>query len=213
MFACLKAGCIYVPMDVGSPRGRLDLILEASGSRFLLANCLSAALAEKLLTESATETRLGWLDNHLNRQALSTLKPGFSWFSGESDTAPASTSRAEDVAHLLFTSGSTGKPKGVMITNANVTAFIDWAVSYFGYTSSDRISGHPPLHFDLSTLDIYGTIAAGAQLHLVPAKLNLLPHRIAEFIRKGELTQWFSVPSLLSYMAKFDVVREHDFRT
>ena len=58
---------------------------------------------------------------------------------------------------------------------------LEWAKKYFRLDSSDRLSGHPPLHFDLSFLDIFGTLAAGAQLHLVPHELSLLPHKIAEF--------------------------------
>jgi amino acid adenylation domain-containing protein len=120
---------------------------------------------------------------------------------------------SQDPAHILFTSGSTGAPKGVVITHANVAYFIDWAVKYFGIRPGDRISGHPPLHFDLSTFDIFGTFAAGAQLHLVPPELSLLPNKLADFIRSSELTQWFSVPSVLTYLAKLDAVRFNDFPT
>ena len=125
------------------------------------------------------------------------------------DAANSST----DPAHLLFTSGSTGTPKGVVITHANVIAFVEWATDYFGMSSDDRISGHPPLHFDLSTFDIYGALRSGAELHLVPPAANLLPHKLAELIRTAELTQWFSVPSAMTYMAKLDVVRHDDFPT
>ncbi|HEX4169657.1 MAG TPA: amino acid adenylation domain-containing protein [Bryobacteraceae bacterium] len=212
MFAALKAGCIYVPMDIDSPRNRLDMILEASGSRFLLAVPSSGSLAEKLLTETGSAARLGWLGTQSHRESSSgNLTPAFSWPLTEAAMPPPRNGMPQDIAHVLFTSGSTGRPKGVMITHANVIPFLKWATSHFNYSPQDRISGHPPLHFDLSTLDIYGTIAAGARLHLVPAKLNLLPHKVADFIRQGELTQWFSVPSLLTYMAKFDVVRPHDF--
>src|SRR5439155_1251806 len=114
-------------------------------------------------------------------------------------------------AHILFTSGSTGTPKGVIIPHSNVIHFVEWARRYFNLGPTDRVSGHPPLHFDLSTFDVYGTFASGAQLHLVPPEINLLPTALAKFIRDAELTQWFSVPSLLSYMAKFDVVRFNDF--
>lgn len=124
---------------------------------------------------------------------------------------PALPGEPGGIAQLLFTSGSTGAPKGVMVTHASVIAFIEWAVGYFGFQSTDRISGHPPLHFDLSTFDIYATFAAGAELHLVPGGLGANPRKLAAFIRDRELTQWFSVPSVLTYLAKFDVVAENDF--
>ena len=75
---------------------------------------------------------------------------------------------------------------------------------------SDRLSGHFPLHFDLSFFDIFSAAAVGAELHLVPPDL-VLPNKLAEFIRGSELTQWFSVPSALGYMAKFNVAGFDDF--
>ena len=45
----------------------------------------------------------------------------------------------------------------------------------------------------------------------MPPGLNLLPQKMAGFIRDRSLTQWFSVPSALNYMARFDVVRQDDF--
>jgi non-ribosomal peptide synthetase component F len=98
-----------------------------------------------------------------------------------------------------------------MITHANVIHFIRWAIDHFGIRAGDRCSGHSPLHFDLSTFDTYGTLWAGAELHPVAPELNLLPHKLASFIRDAELTQWFSVPSALNHMAKAGVVHEYDF--
>src|SRR5439155_5728446 len=97
-----------------------------------------------------------------------------------------------DLAHILFTSGSTGLPKGVMITHRSVLRFLEWAWKYFGISQSDRASQHSPLHFDLSTFDIFSTLGAGAELHLTPSGVNLLPHKMGQYIRKARLTQWFS---------------------
>ena len=98
-----------------------------------------------------------------------------------------------------------------MITHDNVGAFVDWAHGHFGTKAGDRISGHPPLHFDLSTFDIYATLGAGAELHLVPASLGVDPRATAAFLRDRALTQWFSVPSVLTYLARFDAVAQDDF--
>jgi acyl-coenzyme A synthetase/AMP-(fatty) acid ligase len=46
---------------------------------------------------------------------------------------------------------------------------------------------------------------------MVPAAANLLPQKLAALIRDSELTQWFAVPSIFTYMAKFDVIAQDDF--
>jgi amino acid adenylation domain-containing protein len=99
----------------------------------------------------------------------------------------------------------------VVITHANVIHFVEWAVAHFGLGPTDRVSGHSPLHFDLSTFDVFGAFAAGATLYPIPPEANLLPHKLAELIERAELTQWFSVPSILHHMAKQDVVRQGAF--
>ncbi|MGH9752586.1 MAG: amino acid adenylation domain-containing protein [Blastocatellia bacterium] len=211
----LKADCVYVPLDPSSPAPRLAKIIAACEPRCILAvgsppETLRDALAEARLGSAPV---VGWLGAEAPQVLdldVRFCRGDLASFSGEPlDYRNGSA----DTAHILFTSGSTGAPKGVQITHDNVMRFIEWAIRYFGTNPEDRISGHPPLHFDLSTFDIYGTLGAGAQLHLVPAELNLLPNKVADFIRRHELTQWFSVPSALNYMAKHDVVAQDDFPT
>ena len=212
MFGALKADCIYVPLDTSSPAARLARILESADCRCLLAMKSAAPLLNELLRSGAIAgAKVGWMDEGAE---LETELTAFSRDDVETQSASPVHSPVSDrqsVAHILFTSGTTGAPKGVMITHANVTQFIDWGVKRFGIGAGDRISAHPPFHFDLSTFDIHGAVAAGAELHLVPAELNLLPNRLADFIRNSQLTQWFSVPSILTHMAKSDAVHANDF--
>jgi amino acid adenylation domain-containing protein len=214
----LKADCVYTPLDPSSPAPRLAKIVAACEPRCILIDGAAGSMAQ-LLRDTLAEANLSAapLIGSLGAETPRTpeLEVGFSRddltsFSG----APLDyRNHGGDTAHILITSGSTGAPKGVQITHNNALRFIEWATRYFGASAEDRISGHPPLHFDLSTFDIYATLGAGAQLHLVPAELNLLPNKIADFIRRHELTQWFSAPSLLNFMAKQDVVAQDDFPT
>jgi amino acid adenylation domain-containing protein len=213
MIGTLRAECIYVPMDTASPASRLRKIIDSCEPRFILVGGISRNLLNALSSGDGNRdtTRLGWLEP--GRPTEADFHIDFSWDDLYSVSAFPVDCRTEDddAAHILFTSGSTGMPKGVIITHSNVMRFLEWATRYFGIAAADRISCHPPLHFDLSTFDIWGTFLVGAQLHLVPPEISLLPHKLAEFIRSSELTQWFSVPSVLRYMAQFDVVRFNDF--
>ena len=213
MVSVLKAGCVYVPIDLESPALRISKIVEATKPRAIVVASSAHGLIDELFALDAFSPGLviGSTDELPVEGTESHVTFGSPDWRRRS-TEPVSQRRsASDAAHLLFTSGSTGAPKGVVVTHSSVAAFVDWAVTYFGIRSSDKMSGHPPLHFDLSTFDIYAAQAAGAELHLIPPSLNLLPQKLAQRIRESELTQWFSVPSTMTYMAKLGAVTPDGF--
>lgn len=201
MLGVLKADAVYVPLDCNSPVSRLGQIIGDADPVLVIHDQASAGKAAELAAASG--------GSHTRYVAFSDL----------ADTVITDGVRgryanlSSDIAHILYTSGSTGKPKGVMISHANVRNYVDWAVEYFDIGSEDRMSNHSPFFFDLSMFDVYGSLAAGATLYPVPEEIGMLPGKIAEFIEQNQLTIWFSVPSLLVYMARTRVLDRERMQT
>ena len=212
MLGVLKADCMYVPVDVECPASRVEKILTACEPAGVLVDASGARLMGDVLRSFAgPRPFLGTLEEMpLKENVLATDFCGTD-IAAESSAPHVCENDASDGAHILFTSGSTGTPKGVVVTHSSVITYINWTLRYFGIDETDRVSGHAPLHFDLSTQDIYGAFAAGAELHPVPPEYNLLPRKLAAFIQDHRLTQWFSVPSVLNYLCRFDAVPENGF--
>ena len=209
----LKADCIYVPLDLRSPVSRLAGVIELCEPKVVLAGPATEAPIRELVAAGAFSpgVRLGWMGRSWP-SGPSLPNAGFHMAEIESLPKHAldSWNRPDDLAYILFTSGSTGTPKGVAITHRNVTTFIQWALEFFDLGPQDRIGGYTELSFDLSTFDIHASFAAGAELHVVPEELKLLPPKIVGLMRDSELTHWLSVPSFLEHAVRFDCLRPDD---
>ncbi len=185
----LKADAIYVPLSAKAPAARLAQIIEDADPALVICNSETA----KLLGDSADV-----FDIETNRDHVAAFD----------DSEIQYGNAGDDLAYILYTSGSTGIPKGAMITHANIINATDWAVEEFGIDHNDRMSQHPPLHFDLSTFDLYCAFKAGATLFLVPEEYSLFPGQLLKFIEENQLTIWNSVPSVMVYLSNAGVIKD-----
>ena len=214
VFGIMKAGGVYVPLDPNAPAKRLAYITRNCDIKALLTSTVQVGNLQQFFSEGTPLCNILMTDDQ---------KPVELEFPKEVNLIPWSTVLLQDpgplapsgtietdLAYILYTSGSTGEPKGVMISHRTIFTFINWCSDHFQITPDDRVTSHAPLHFDLSTFDVYATIQAGATVVLVPEKLSVFPVRLVQLLQEEGITVTYLVPSILSMMVNYGKLYAHD---
>jgi amino acid adenylation domain-containing protein len=102
-----------------------------------------------------------------------------------------------DLAYTIFTSGSTGTPKGVAVAHAEVVRLIGWMNATFGVGPGDTVLFVSAFSFDLSVYDMFGTLAAGACVRIMPDRELSEPEPVIEVLANEPVTIWNSAPAAL----------------
>jgi amino acid adenylation domain-containing protein len=172
----------YVPLNPRFPPLRNRDMLQRAGCRVLLVDGDHVDSAREVIAGLAEPPTL------LLREAAE----------GEEEVVLPSAG-PETPAYLLFTSGSTGRPKGVLVSQANVTAFLDAVEARYDLGENDRLSQLFDLTFDLSAFDMFAAWQHGACVCCPDARQLLRP---SDFVRDAGLTVWFSVPSAAMFVER-----------
>ena len=104
---------------------------------------------------------------------------------GLPESNPSTTVTSANVAYIIFTSGSTGEPKGVMVQHRPIINVIEWVNTTFKVGPGDRLLFVTSLTFDLSVYDIFGTLAAGATIHVASRADLREPRRLARMLQRA----------------------------
>ena len=141
--AIWKAGGAYVPLDPDYPADRIELYIQDSGARVVLAQ---DGLAARLPAHDAQVVTIP-----------SDLPHGMV-------AGPQSRVGPENLAYLIYTSGSTGRPKGVMVEHRNVANFFAGMDAVIPHAQGDAWLAVTSLSFDISVLEVFWSMARGLKL-------------------------------------------------
>jgi amino acid adenylation domain-containing protein len=214
IFGILKAGGVYVPLDPNAPAKRLAYITRNCDIQTILTSTGKLSSLTQILAEGTPIDQLILTDES---EAFPNSVPenvrvvGWGEVTKLEDGPVLNEGTIEtDLAYILYTSGSTGDPKGVMISHRTIFTFINWCYETFQVSSEDRVTSHAPLHFDLSTFDIFVTCKAGGTIVLIPEKLSIFPFKLAQFLQDERITITYMVPSILSMMVNYGKLDQQD---
>jgi len=219
VFAVLKIGACYVPLDPGAPVQRLAFIIRDSGITTLLTNSAKVANVQAMFPDDCPLRTAVLVDCDLPLKSRADAIQTSTWVTTlfwnevtnwQTEPLPDHLALETDTAYILYTSGSTGTPKGVMISHRNSLTFVNWATDCVGLTEDDRVSSHAPLHFDLSIFDIFAACRAGATIILIPEGTSTFPVQLTRLIERERITVWYSVPSALTLLVLYGKLSAHN---
>ena len=185
LLGILKSGAAYLPLDLAYPAERVQFILDD-------------AHAPMLLTHSALRAR----------------RPAFSGTVIEvDDPALAARSRGnptprageDDLIYIIYTSGSTGQPKGTLLTHRAVRRLMDATHPWFRFDETDRWTLFHSVAFDFSVWELWGALAYGGTLVVVPFLVSRAPDEFVALVLNEGVTVLNQTPSAFRQFVAADI--------
>ncbi len=142
-----KTGAAYVPIDPSFPADRRNLIAGDAQVQVLVSDAEYrndfSALVDRVVVTTDLEASL-------------SSQPG--------ESTCTHFASPNDTAYIIYTSGSTGKPKGVVVSHRAVKNFLQSMQKSPGLSEGDRLLAITTLSFDISVLEVFLPLVAGATL-------------------------------------------------
>src|SRR5918997_1417601 len=167
LWAVLKAGAAYLPVDPDFPSERI---------RFVLDDASPVVVFDDPLAIRDTD---GYPDtNPTDADRIHPLEP-------------------INPAYVIYTSGSTGRPKGVVVPHCGIVNRLLWMQAEYGLREDDRVLQKTPSSFDVSVWEFFWPFIVGATLVVAKPEGHKDPAYLTRLIRSEAVTTIHFVPSML----------------
>ncbi|MEU1430626.1 amino acid adenylation domain-containing protein [Nocardia sp. NPDC005746] len=176
VYAVLRSGGAYVPVDPDHPAERNEYVLAGSAPV-----CVLTRAADDF--ETASGVPLFFVDALAGADQFVEVAP-----------APV---RPDNAAYVIYTSGSTGRPKGVVITHRQMANQFRWSQRTYPHRPGDVVLHKTPITFDISTWELFWPLQTGATVVVAEPDGHRDPAYIARVIDEYAITSVHFVPSML----------------
>jgi tyrocidine synthetase-3 len=204
MLGVLNAGCVFVPLDLESPRDRLETMIRSLDPDYILGD--KGEL-------SPLGDRAG-VEKHRPRFILmeELVRSGKGRAQKLSPTGGVQPG-GEDPLYVYFTSGTTGTPRAMLGKNRGLSHFIDWEIETFAIGPHHRVSQLTHPTFDAFLRDIFVPLGAGGVICIPGTKeITREAHTLIRWLETSGIRLIHCVPSLFRLLASAPALTRHHFQ-
>ncbi|MCP4156330.1 MAG: AMP-binding protein, partial [bacterium] len=184
IYAVLKSGAAYLPIDPGYPPGRIKTMLKQGKATLLLTGKENRKKLEENEKNSPEIVIPAELGEEAGAEPGDNLQP---------------LSGPGDLIYIIFTSGSTGIPKGAGVYHRSFVNLVNWFVKEYRHTERDRNMVVTSFSFDLTQKNYYAPLVTGGTVCL-PSVKRFDPSVINREIARNKITWINSTPSMFFQM-------------
>ncbi|MEV0945556.1 amino acid adenylation domain-containing protein [Rhodococcus sp. NPDC049939] len=190
IYAVLRAGGGYVPIDPDQPGERIDYVLDTAAPVCVLSTSQDgvAVSGHPVVNIDAVDVSGYSAARVTESELLGPVRP-------------------ENTAYVIFTSGSTGRPKGVAVSHRAGVNQLSWMIAEYAFTDSDAMVQKTPVTFDPSVLELFLPLAIGARLVIARPDGHRDPEYLLSLIADEGVTATVFVPSVLGTLLADPEVR------
>jgi long-chain acyl-CoA synthetase len=185
-FGAMRAGLVFVPLDLRMSSDAIEGIVRASGARHLVLGT----------GRDAPDPREAGLDRFPTTAVDTLTADSDASFPPDWETQLAAWPApvATDLFELVFTSGTTGTPKGVMLAHDNVVASIETFHRIVPRMEHRLVSLLPLSHLLEQAVGLFYALSVGADILYVRSRN---PRVIFDALRDQRVTSMVVVPQVL----------------
>ncbi|PQJ44590.1 hypothetical protein BTO01_29130 [Vibrio jasicida] len=174
MLAVLRIGATFLPLDPLFPAERRQMMLSDAQAALLICT--------EQDNDNVDSTTLS-LRQLVHRGKVAQV---------DSEPVPA---QPNSTAYLMYTSGSTGKPKAVRVSRSSLTNLLIDMSKRTGITERDVLLAVTTISFDISLLELFMPLMAGAEIGIADTQTAADPLLLSQKLSTGRYSMMQTTPT------------------